>query len=96
VHATKAGWFRRRCAQKRCIVQTSQVAAGKTFTHVQVSEQESTERLYVHLQATISDLKVSQLSGAMTNLIYRCRYQRGSKVRLRSPRHHALHLCCAV
>ncbi len=31
-------------------------------------------------QATLETLKVSQLSGAMTNLIYRCRYQRGDEV----------------
>lgn len=33
-----------------------------------------------NMQATIDNVKVSQLSGAMTNLIYRCRYQRGSEV----------------
>jgi hypothetical protein len=32
------------------------------------------------LQATLDDIKVSQLSGAMTNLIYRCRYKRGAEV----------------
>lgn len=32
------------------------------------------------MQATLDDVKVSQLSGAMTNLIYRCRYQRGPEV----------------
>jgi hypothetical protein len=32
------------------------------------------------IQATLDDIKVSQLSGAMTNLIYRCRYQRGAEV----------------
>ena len=32
-------------------------------------------------QARRDDVKVSQLSGAMTNLVYRCRYQRGDEVR---------------
>ena len=31
-------------------------------------------------QARLDDIKASQLSGAMTNLIYRCRYQRGGEV----------------
>ena len=33
------------------------------------------------VQARPKDIKVSQLSGAMTNLVYRCRYQREDEVR---------------
>ena len=34
---------------------------------------------------------MSQLSGAMTNLVYRCRYQRGDEVRLACGDHLAQH-----
>lgn len=40
------------------------------------------QRLYDLLQATSESVTVSQISGAMTNLVYRCDYDTPVKVRL--------------
>lgn len=92
MHPTKSGWFRHDVRRSVASCRRLRMLLAKPLPMCNRASKRA-ERLYVHLQATISDLKVSQLSGAMTNLIYRCRYQRGSEVR---PRPGIMHYICAA